>query len=246
MNKLLLTEEKDNICASLLQNKFNVICWQPNPTDPNNKIKYVIKLSKINSDENILEFKSRFNKTFGFIEGEVFFFCENLKLIFKADLFLIDGDIISVRKPIEIVLIQDELIVTLKEENNQITDNSMNSNIQINFNDASDIMGIGQVVEDEVFAHLRASPRSKVIKEQKVSVKFLSKEIHDQELDLLDLSRGGAGIVFKNTEFFEERDLLEIVKIDGKEINPSLKGEVMSVKAHDVEKGLFKAGIKFI
>lgn len=242
--KVLTNEEKDNVFVNLFQNKFNITCWQPDPEDPTKKIKYVVKLDKISNEQKLI-IKSRFNKSFGFKnEGLVFFFCDKLKAIFKAELVSLNGVEMTVDKPDEVTLLEDGPALALKDAIG--TEHINKNSTRTNFFPESNVMKLSSVNEDEKYAHMRASPRKQTNKEQKVTVRFLTKKFQDKEMDLFDLSRGGAGILARNSDYFSQGDQIEIIQIDGSDINPILKGEVMSVKTYDVEKGTFKAGIKFV
>lgn len=243
--KVLANEERDNICVNLFQNKLNITCWQPDPGDPTKKIKYIVKLDKITKEDKIIV-KSRFNKSFGFNnEGLVFFFCDQLKVIFKSKLVDLNGGEMTVDKPSEITLLEEGLTIAVKDPIG--TDHiDTKENAKVKFAPESNVMKVSRVNEDEQFAHMRAAPRKQTKKDQKVTVRFLTKKLQDKEMDLFDLSRGGAGILAKNADYFSQGDNIEIVKIDGNDIDPTLKGEVMSVRSHDIEKGHFRVGIKFV
>ena len=243
--KVLANEERDNICVNLFQNKLNITCWQPYPGDPTKKIKYIVNLDKI-TKENKLVIKSRFNKSFGFNnEGLVFFFCDKLKVIFKSQLVNLNGGEMTVDKPSEITLLEEGSTIAVKDP--MRTDHiETKKSAKVKFAPESAFMKVSRVNEDEQYAHMRAAPRKQTNKDQKVTVRFLSKKFQDKEMDLFDLSRGGAGILVRNADYFSQGDQIEIVQIDGNDIDPTLKGEVMSVRTYDVEKGTFKAGIKFV
>jgi hypothetical protein len=253
MKRILSNQERDNICDNLLKNKINVTCWQPSVEDPATKNKYTVKLLVIKHEKNELLFKSRFNKDFVFDKDQfVFFFSEKLKIIFKAAIVLSQSGEILVQIPLEITLL--EAMPTAHRANDSRT--LVKGNSQGDLTGASRISGsgsgaldkmqrIGSVNQDEKFKAMRAAPRSQTSKDQKVTVRFLSKKFNDKEFDLFDLSRSGAGILTKQSEFFSEGDDLEIIMVDGKEINPTLLGKIMAVRTHDLEQGLLIAGVKF-
>jgi hypothetical protein len=161
--KVLAHEERDNVCVNLFQNKLDITCWQPDPSDPTKKIKYIVKLDKITKEQKLI-IKSRFNKSFGFNnEGLVFFFCDKLKVIFKSQLVDLNSDEMIVDKPSEITLLEEGPAIAVKDPMG--TDHiETKKSAKIKFAPESGVMKVSRVNEDEQYAHMRAAPRKQTNK----------------------------------------------------------------------------------
>lgn len=231
-----------SLLSNLKENKLSVTVWQSSQDKSGSKLKYIVKAITIADDK--ISFISRFRKSFAFEKRDIFFFCYRLNFIFKAVSFEVNEGTLTVPCPEKVTLLETIESTKFSEENE--IDVSENSNNPGYTQKSKTVQDLRSLDDDANFSHMREAPRSKTGISRKVTVSFLSKTFTDKEFGLFDLSQGGAAILVKDTGMFTSGDNLEITHVDGKEINPKLKGIVRSIRDHNAEKDEFKVGLQFL
>jgi c-di-GMP-binding flagellar brake protein YcgR len=228
-------EKIENILKNAHKNRVVLTVWQN--AEGRRKV-YISRIDHIS--EEFITFSSYYQKNYTFdLNHPVFVYCEKMNFIFKT---LVTGqEMVEVKltSPVEVTLLD------AVETNRMKTALVDHSSAEGKTEKINDVLRVKKIDEDQAYAHLREAPRKKVSKEQKVTVAFLNKNFSPKEYDLFDLSTGGAGVLVKNQELFEKGEFLMLTHLDGRELNPPLKGEIMSIRSHDVEQGLYKIGLKF-
>jgi len=225
----------ENLLQNALKNRLVLTLWQN--TEGKRKV-YISRIDQFSSES--IKLSSYYQKNYNFdLTYPVFVYCEKMNFIFKTIAQSQNMVEVKLTSPIEITLLDAvETDRMQKVLGNHILGEGKAEKID-------NLVRVKKIDEDEAYAHLREAPRKKVSKEQKVTVAFLNKNFSPKEYDLFDLSTGGAGVLVKNHELFENGEFLMLTHLDGRELNPPLKGEIMSIRSYDVEQGLYKIGLKF-
>lgn len=229
------TEAVENLFNNLHTNKTNIVVWQPDIEDNESKHKYICKVQEFDREAKTLKIKSRFNKSFAFSEDDIFCFCDKLMFIFKASFVENEKGEIQLALPESVMMLDvsnEDLTRAIKKKDYRLFSKGVGGKTTL-------------MSEDDKYAAMRAAPRSKTTKDQRVTVEFETQSFTPKEFQLHDLSKGGAGIIIKNQDLFKKGDWVLIAQIDGKDINPKLRGKVMSIRTHDMSKGEFKVGLRF-
>lgn len=236
----------ENLFANMEANKLMSTLWQ---NDNGVRKVFLVRVKKIVNDE--VHFFSYYRKQLNFSGHEVYLYCEKLNFIAKSEIIKCSGVDLVARYPDEVKLLDAIDNTKMSESFGMMSSNSgvdrigdkmvHNSTVE----KRSDLMRVKKVNEDQEFAHLRESPRLKSKKQQTVLIEFNSKKYKPKTVDLFDLSQGGAGLIVKTPEQFDKGDFITLLKLDSKDLNPTLKGEVMSIRVQDTTKGEYKIGLRF-
>ncbi len=239
-----LTKHQDYI-YSLFENTFvgatQLIGWQTIGGESISRIVFQLKVNDISNNEiNLSSYK---NNEIEYKPGFIYIYSPNPFYICRAKILKQDLGIVTIELP-DFLKTEKNILNRIKMINEKIS-KLKDSKVKKGPKSLDGKAYVKKVNEDEEFAAMRAAPRLKTQGDKKCKVEFLSRNKESKVYGLADLSRGGAGILVNNAEAFKKGDLIAIVEIDDKPIDPRLEGEIMSVRSHDVEKKLFKAGVKF-
>jgi hypothetical protein len=233
MKVLLIDQDREkisNLLENLKQARHLATLWQ---NIAGKRRVYLVQLSAFN--QKALTFESFHKKNINFLNDyPIYLYCEKMRFIARSFIESLD----QVKLNVSIFSQVNLLDGFNREELDAIKVKGSTEKI-------SDAMKVKRIDEDVQYAHMREAPRKKVSKTQFVTIRFETKKFSEKEYELFDMSTGGAGFITKTPEKFEKSDILHFIKIDQRELDPALRAEVMSVRSHDVEKGLFKIGVRF-
>ncbi len=238
--------------------QMDVIVWQKTP-----EYRFVrfARIEKNFFDQKTVWLKAKSETAIEFQKSEVYCFIEELQLIFKTKVTELDNVLVAVDYPEEATLLEAEdpalkeyTLIKGKGEGNFRDVMRVKGGKSEAIDDRMRVKSLGGGAntenikpEDEAqFAAMRESQRVKPKEEKYVSV--VRDNVGTQEpqtYKLLDLSQGGAGLLIFSESDFTLKEPVSLIAIDGKALDKVLKGEIVAIRPHNVEKNEFKAGIKF-
>jgi hypothetical protein len=235
LNRAQDQDKMTNLLENTNRNRIILTVWQN--VQGKRKV-FIARIDKL-FDESI-QMSSYYQKNFNFISNiDVFVYCEKMNFVFKTSLENQEMVIIQLKHPYEVTMLDAVEAHRMQKTFDQHMKGESETE-KIN-----QVMQLKKIDEDQAYAHLREAPRKKVSKEQMVTVAFENKKFNPKEYDLFDLSTGGAGVIVKNQELFVKGEFLLLTHLDGRELNPPLRGEIMSIRSYDIEQGMYKVGLKF-
>jgi hypothetical protein len=100
---------------------------------------------------------------------------------------------------------------------------------------------------EQAHTHERTHNRQGIAGDKFIKVNFQNEPITKGDIYFLnDISQSGLSFKVDDPGAFHKGDLLEFSEMNGKEMDPSMKGEVMSVRELPEMPGMFKVGVRYV
>ncbi|MFT6070772.1 MAG: hypothetical protein ACJAT2_000667 [Bacteriovoracaceae bacterium] len=100
---------------------------------------------------------------------------------------------------------------------------------------------------EEAHTHERSHNRQEIEGDKFIKVNFQNEPTVKGEIYFLgDISQSGLSFRIDDPGSFHKGDLLEFSEMNGKALDPTMKGEVMSVRELPELPGMFKVGVRYI
>lgn len=104
-----------------------------------------------------------------------------------------------------------------------------------------------EVDNEEAHSHERTHNRQEIGGDKFIKVNFENEPTAKGEIYFLgDISQSGLSFRIDDPGSFHKGDLLEFSEMNGKELDPLMKGEVMSVRELPEMPGMFKVGVRYV
>jgi hypothetical protein len=100
--------------------------------------------------------------------------------------------------------------------------------------------------DEQAHTHERSFNRQEIISEKFIKVSFQNEPLKKGDIYFLgDISQSGLSFKIDDPGAFHRGDLLSFSELNGKTLNPAMKGEVMSVRELPDAPGMFKVGVRY-
>jgi hypothetical protein len=224
------THEYEAFWLSVEMAKPAFVLWQL-VGESERKIKFY-SLQNRNGNRVELTLTEQSTQALTFSMQDLYGYCEDLSFIFKTQIAAIEGPRIVLSLPLSVKILEDEdvkFIQGLKE---------------MNFSSAPWRMNQHDTVEEEqVYTSLREAPRARPKSEKKVSLYKTGEPDARADYRMFDISRGGLSFLMEKVDQFQKGDFIQVVALEGDELDTILIGEVMSIREKEET---WKVGVKFV
>jgi hypothetical protein len=274
-------DEIDTLFQSIIFQKYNVVLWQK-PQGDNAKRK--VLFTQLEKSEDFLQFAPSTESDFNFEEDlDVFFYCQDVGMIFKGPMIPEDDQRPAMDFPQECKLLNQEdassYIEMVDAFQESFIDNigrpkndnrpriSLSENASFKYaqthmigkmagtdNVGDEIVKVSSGLsmedipyseaEEKKYAGKREAPRARPKVQKKVHIRKNQDKLAT-EYALFDLSQGGLSFIIKNQNAFQKGEEIEIDNLDQRELDPPLKGKVMSIRPVD-DTTQHKVGVMFL
>jgi hypothetical protein len=104
-----------------------------------------------------------------------------------------------------------------------------------------------EVDNEGAHTHERTHNRQEIGGDKFIKVNFQNEPAVKGDIYYLgDISQSGLSFRIDDPGSFHKGDLLEFTEMNGKKLEPSMKGEVMSVREQPEIPGMFKVGVRYV
>jgi hypothetical protein len=222
-----------SLIGRMVEKRVWVTLWQLTPEGT--RIIREVRVRDVDFDNKEWRVVDKADQSKSFTGTALFGYCREEALIFKTELLADQQELICVKLPVLLKLLEEDEIRYIKGTPEPDYANAPWKVKRLETPQS----------EDEIFAQLREAPRARPKDDKFISCHVAEHPDQNQSYLLIDMSRGGMGFKVERDDAFRVGQHIEITAIEGETLEVILLGEVMSVRSLEPETG-FKVGVKFV